>query len=82
MWIRTKKDLNSMNKKVYMKPNIHVVVLGDELLSFTNASVGNAIQVDGKEHFRQETKFDIVEDKLYKTDEEMKFWDDWDNGAD
>lgn len=73
-----------MEKKKYIQPSVAIVNLGSELMTptFLTNSVGN-VKYDGEQKkFISDEYFQIVTDKKYVTEDERKFWDDWDNGAD
>lgn len=73
-----------MKRKKYIQPSVAMVNLDSELMAptFFTGSVGK-IHVDGEQkNFISNENFQIVTDKKYVTEDERKFWDDWDNGAD
>lgn len=72
-----------IKKEKYTKPEIGVLVLGDELLvrQFDTCSIGK--QVSTVKDFKSEEFFKVSEEKMNYNDPKQKaFWDDWDNGAD
>ncbi len=72
-----------LKRDKYIRPTIDVVVLGDELLyrQFTTCSIGkNPVTM---KDFKSEEFFKVSDEKMnYNVQENKKFWDDWDNGAD
>lgn len=73
----------AIKKEKYIKPEIGVLALGDELLvrQFDTCSVGP--KVSTVKEFKSEEFFKVSEEKMNYNDPKQKaFWDDWDNGAD
>lgn len=72
-----------LKRDKYIRPTIDVVVLGDELLyrQFDTGSIGK--NPGTMKNFKSEEFFKVSDEKMnYSVQENKKFWDDWDNGAD
>lgn len=65
-------------------PSVNIVTSDSELMAPTliTGSVGNVKYNDEQKQFISNENFLIVTDKKYVTEDERKFWDDWENGAD
>ncbi len=73
-----------MKRKKYIMPSVNIVTLDSELMAPTlfTGSVGSLKNNSEQKQFISNENFLIVTDKKYVTEDERKFWDDWENGAD
>lgn len=78
------KKAKKMKRKKYIMPSVNIVTLDSELMAPTlfTGSVGSLKNNSEQKQFISNENFLIVTDKKYVTEDERKFWDDWENGAD